>query len=166
MNKKYIRISSVCVTLLLRVCDTHTCMCVCAHMHTCKSITLEKKKNFSPSWLKCVSMPWGPGTEQTSLALMKVLHLFTSTLCPPTSFWWNHRAQPKRLLPTVIINDTLLHIFCAQWVTERERERERSSPLWQICLSRHSCGMMTDRQAGWFAWLLGLKEIPHAGIFR
>lgn len=40
----------------------------------------------SPSWLKCVSIPWGPGTEQTSLALMKVLHLFTSTRWPPTSF--------------------------------------------------------------------------------
>lgn len=46
-----------------------------------------------PSWLKCVSMPWGPGTEHTSLALMKVLHLLTSTLWPPTSFCGNRHTQ-------------------------------------------------------------------------
>lgn len=39
-----------------------------------------------PSWSKWVSAPPGPGTEQTSLALRKVLHLFTSTRWPPASF--------------------------------------------------------------------------------
>lgn len=52
-----------------------------------------------PSWLKCVSMPWGPGTEHTSRALMKVLHLLTSTLWPPTSFCGNEQkyAVQKKL---------------------------------------------------------------------
>lgn len=40
-----------------------------------------------PSWLKWVSAPPGPGTEQSSLALRKVLHLFTNTRWPPMSFW-------------------------------------------------------------------------------
>lgn len=40
-----------------------------------------------PSWSKWVSAPPGPGTEHTSLALRKVLHLFTSTRWPPASFW-------------------------------------------------------------------------------
>lgn len=31
-------------------------------------------------------MPSGPGTEHTSRALLKVLHLLTSTLWPPASF--------------------------------------------------------------------------------
>lgn len=41
---------------------------------------------YLPSWSKWVSAPAGPGTEQTSLALRKVLHLFTSTRWPPASF--------------------------------------------------------------------------------
>ena len=75
------------------------CVCVCVCVHTwntaasyCMCVFTKEYLNrlvcILPSWLKCVSMPWGPGTEQTSLALMKVLHLFTSTLWPPTSFWW------------------------------------------------------------------------------
>lgn len=39
-----------------------------------------------PSSSKWVSMPPGPGTEHTSRALLKVLHLLTSTLWPPASF--------------------------------------------------------------------------------
>lgn len=41
----------------------------------------------SPNSSKCVSMPFIPGTEHASLALRKVVHLFTSILCPPMSFW-------------------------------------------------------------------------------
>ena len=40
----------------------------------------------SRSSSKCVSIPSGPGTEQTSRALRKVLHLFTRQQCPPSSF--------------------------------------------------------------------------------
>ena len=50
----------------------------------------------SPSWSKWVSAPPGPGTEHTSLALRKVLHLFTSTRWPPASFWgWKARISPE-----------------------------------------------------------------------
>lgn len=47
-----------------------------------------------PSWSKWVSAPPGPGTEQSNLALRKVLHLFTSTRWPPASFWGVGASQP------------------------------------------------------------------------
>lgn len=40
----------------------------------------------SRSSSKCVSIPSGPGTEQTSRAFRKVLHLFTRQQWPPSSF--------------------------------------------------------------------------------
>lgn len=39
-----------------------------------------------PSSSKCVSMPFGPATEQMRRVFRKELHLFTSILCPPWSF--------------------------------------------------------------------------------
>ena len=40
-----------------------------------------------PSSSNCVSTPDGPGTEQTSLALRKVVQRLIRLLLPPTSFW-------------------------------------------------------------------------------
>lgn len=40
-----------------------------------------------PRSSKCVSMPFGPATEQMRRVFRKELHLFTSILCPPWSFW-------------------------------------------------------------------------------
>lgn len=40
-----------------------------------------------PSSSKCVSMPPGPETEQTSLAFRKVLQRLIKLRFPPTSFW-------------------------------------------------------------------------------
>lgn len=72
----------------------------------------------SPSWLKCVSMPWGPGTEQTSLALMKVLHLLTSTLWPPTSFW-QKRQDTQSIKHSCILISKFLQFNCFGSVLEQ-----------------------------------------------
>lgn len=44
-----------------------------------------------PSSSKCVSMPLGPVTEQIKRVFRKELHLFTSILWPPWSFWQQGR---------------------------------------------------------------------------
>lgn len=46
-----------------------------------------------PSSSKCVSTPDGPGTEQTSLALRKVVQRLIRLLFPPTSFWMERRRR-------------------------------------------------------------------------
>lgn len=56
-------------------------------------------------------MPWGPGTEQTSLALMKVLHLLTSTLWPPTSFWQKNRRRTYTVYKTQLCICFQTHSF-------------------------------------------------------
>jgi len=45
------------------------------------------KSSSLPSSSNCVSTPDGPGTEQTSLALRKVVQRLIRLLFPPTSFW-------------------------------------------------------------------------------
>ncbi len=53
---------------------------------------LERKEKEGRVWVlpsssNCVSTPDGPGTEQTSLALRKVVQRLIRLLLPPTSFW-------------------------------------------------------------------------------
>lgn len=48
---------------------------------------MEGGKCVLPSTSNCVSTPDGPGTEQTSLALRKVVQRLIRLLFPPTSFW-------------------------------------------------------------------------------
>lgn len=52
-------------------------------------------KSFIPSSSNCVSTPDGPGTEHTSLALRKVVHLLIRLLFPPTSFWIEREKRDK-----------------------------------------------------------------------
>lgn len=42
----------------------------------------------SPSWSKCVCVPWGPGMEHSRRALRKVLQRLMRPRFPPTSFCW------------------------------------------------------------------------------
>jgi len=71
--------------------DSVPCPSPCARAQGCRrTIGVTQRPPTEPthsrSSSKCVSIPSGPGTEQTSRAFRKVLHLFTRQQCPPSSF--------------------------------------------------------------------------------
>ena len=60
-----------------------------------------------------------PGTEQTSLAFRKVLHLFTSILCPPISFCEKQKQVNNPVYETA--KETLMYRTVLWTLWERER---------------------------------------------
>lgn len=101
----------------------------------------------SPNSSKCVSMPFIPGTEHASLALRKVVHLFTSILCPPMSFWEEARKSFSEPGYTLLNCAFTQHDSVHPPSGSAQRTRPQTNPS-SICVQK----LKTNPSSQCFVW--------------